>query len=111
VTRPWRQFSRPGKHVSLYNTGIRELSLAERNATLARAGLVLKARQTYSERLVACVTAPGKVEGKTLFWLQPVTPEGVVDEDGDEGDESRAETQPLIPDRLALPAGEPGEGA
>jgi hypothetical protein len=26
------------------------------------------------------VTAPGKVEGKTLFWLTEVTPEGVVDE-------------------------------
>jgi hypothetical protein len=45
------------------------------------------------------VTAPGKVEGKTLFWLEPLSPDGLVDEDADSHDES--------PDRLALP---PGEG-
>jgi hypothetical protein len=91
---PWHQLLRPDKKVYLYNTGIRELALAELNTMLARAGLVLKARQTVSERLVACVTAPGKVEGKTLFWLQPLTPEGVVNEE---------EAPEVTPDRLALP--------
>ena len=77
------------------------MSLAELNTTLARANLVLKARQTFSERLVACVTAPGKVEGKTLFWLTKTLPEGVVDED----EAAPAEN----PGPLALP--EAGEGA
>jgi hypothetical protein len=63
---------------------------------------VLKARQTYSERLVACVTAPGKVEGKSLFWLTEITPAGVVDEDESEPEGT--------PDRLALPEWEPQEG-
>jgi hypothetical protein len=66
---------------------------------IARHDPTIKARQTYSDRLVACQTAPGKVEGKTLFWLEPLSPDGVVDE---------AETG--VPDDqgpLALPEGEP----
>jgi hypothetical protein len=89
-----------GKRTYLYNAGIRELSLTELNTTLARVQLVLKSRQTYSERMVACQTAPGKVEGKTLFWLEALSPEGVADE--------ADPAEP--PDRLALPQGEPGEG-
>jgi hypothetical protein len=91
-----------GKMTYLYNAGLRELPLTELNATLARVKLVLKSRQTYSDRMVACVTAPGKVEGKTLFWLEPLSPEGVADED--EGDPEEP------PNRLALPKGEPPEG-
>jgi hypothetical protein len=90
------------KKTYLYNAGIRELPLTELNATLARVNLVLKARQTYSDRLVACVTAPGKVEGKRLFWLEKLTPEDVVDED-----------EAGVPEQqrpAALPEGDPGEG-
>jgi hypothetical protein len=56
---------------------------------------------TYRDRLVACQTAPGKVEGKTVFWLESATPEGVVDDK----DMAAPDARPL-----ALPQGEPGEG-
>jgi hypothetical protein len=103
-----QQLLPPDKKVYLYTTGVRQLSLVDLNAVLARVGLVLKTRQTYSERLVACQTAPGRVEGKTLFWLEKATAPGVVvlDEDSDEADVSHTDSgHAFAPDRLALPEG------
>jgi hypothetical protein len=55
------------------------------NAILARAGLQLRGRQTYSERLVAVRLDPQRVEGHSLFWLTKTTPAGVtVEPDGDQ---------------------------
>ncbi|HEX9872525.1 MAG TPA: hypothetical protein VGC99_28795 [Candidatus Tectomicrobia bacterium] len=100
-----QQLLPPDKRVYLYTTGMRQLDLAGLNSVLARVGLVVKARQTYSERLVACQTGPGRVEGKTLFWLEKALPAGVVVIDAEEGSEEMPGNPDVIPSPLALPEG------
>jgi hypothetical protein len=92
------------KKVYLYNVGIRELALADLNAVLGRAGLVMKARTTYSTREVKCHLGASRWAQRSLFWVTRATPAGVVDED--ESDEAASPVPPEgSPDRLALPEG------
>jgi hypothetical protein len=73
----------PGeKPVYLYSAGVRELDRGQLNATLARHGLQVKSRPTYSERLVTVRLDQGRAVGHTQFWLTPVLQPGVKDEDG-----------------------------
>jgi hypothetical protein len=94
----------PDKKIYLFSTGIRELALAGLNAVLGRSGLVIKSRETFSERQVKCQLGPSRWAQRSLFWVDKATPAGVVDEDP----ESEADVSNNVntPEPLALPAGE-----
>jgi hypothetical protein len=78
-----RQLLPEGKRQYLYSggAGVRELDRGRLNEVLARHGLVLKSRGTYSERLVTVRIDAAHVAGHTQFWLAKALPPGVVDED------------------------------
>jgi hypothetical protein len=78
-----RQLLPEGKRQYLYSggAGVRELDRGMVNEVLARHGLVVKSRGTYSERLVKVRIDAAHVAGHTQFWLEKALPPGVVDED------------------------------
>jgi len=77
----------PGERpVYLYSAGVRELDRVALNETLARHGLQVRSRTTYSERVVKTRLDQDRWAGHTQFWLTPVSVVGVVEET-DETDE------------------------
>jgi hypothetical protein len=80
----------PGERpVYLYSAGIRELDRGALNATLARHGLRVRSKATYSERLVTVRLDQARVAGHTQFWLEKGSALPVADDDqGDTGVEA-----------------------
>jgi len=71
----------PGeKPVYLYSCGIRELDRLALNETLARHGLRVRSRTTYSERLVKVHIDGERWAGHSQFWCEPLPSPGVADE-------------------------------
>jgi hypothetical protein len=93
------------KKVYLYSAGIRELALGALNTVLGRRGLVVKSRETFSERQVKCQLGPQHWAQRSLFWVTQATPPGVVDEDDNRGEVQAPEGPPSPPGPLALPEG------
>jgi hypothetical protein len=71
----------PGeKVVYLHSAGVRELDRMALNETLARHGLQVRSRTTYSDRVVKTRLDQERWAGHTQFWLTPVSVVGVVEE-------------------------------
>jgi hypothetical protein len=105
LTALMQQLLPDGKRLYLYSCGLRELALADLNAVLGRNGLVVKSRETFSERQVKCQLGPSRWAQRSLFWLEKATAPGVVDE-ADEADGSNINPNNAnTSDRLALPEG------
>jgi hypothetical protein len=86
----------------LRNSNILEFDQVGVNAILRKHGWRVRSKATYSERVVKTRVEEARWQLRALFWLDAVSPEGVAEED----DESHPEHQDVVPDRLALPAGE-----
>jgi hypothetical protein len=95
-----------GKQTYLYSSGIRDLSLVDLNTVLGRSGLVVKSRETFSERQVKCQVAPQRWAQRSVFWVDKATAPGVVDEDDEQLPEHQGVDFHGTADRLALPEGE-----
>jgi hypothetical protein len=95
----------------LRNAYIEEFDQWTVNQVLQRLGWRVRSKVTYSERTVKTRLDQARWQARALFWIERLPGEGVADEDPDEGDESSSNNQPVIPGPLALPEGEPGEGA
>jgi hypothetical protein len=71
----------PGERpIYLHSAGVRELDRWQLNQTMARYGLQVRSRTTYSERVVKTRLDQDRWAGHTQFWLMPVAVAGVVDE-------------------------------
>jgi hypothetical protein len=92
----------------LRNAHVEEFDQFTINQILKRFGWRVRSKSTYSERVVKTRLDQARWQARAVFWLDTVPAEGVADEADEEGDESRANDQHVIPERLALP--EAGEG-
>jgi len=64
--------------------GIHQLRLHTLNTVLARHGLIVKGKETTSERQVSCELSPQAWGQRSLFWLDTVTPGVAPEPDEDE---------------------------
>jgi hypothetical protein len=68
-----------GKRTYLHSAGVRELDRWAANEVLARYGLQVKSRPSYSERLVKTRLDQERHAAHTQFWLEPYAPAEPVD--------------------------------